>query len=116
MPLSEHEQRVLDELEQTLHREDPAFVQRVQSGIVSLHTRFRLALSVFGFIMCLILLLVFCVTTKVIVGVAGFVVRFLSGMPSGSTRAACIGRDRTTPLDHVGPGLNENSSGWFVSL
>ncbi len=78
MPLSEHEQRVLDELEQTLHREDPAFVERVQSGIASLHTRFHLALSVFGFVVGLILLLAFCVTTKVIVGVAAFVVMFVS--------------------------------------
>jgi len=78
VPLSEHEQRVLDELEQTLHREDPAFVERVQSGIASLHTRFHLALSVFGFVVGLILLLAFCVTPKVIVGVAAFVVMFLS--------------------------------------
>ena len=78
MPLSEHEQRVLDELEQTLHREDPDFVERVQSGIASLHTRFHLALSVFGFVVGLILLLAFCVTTEVIVGVAAFVVMFVS--------------------------------------
>ena len=78
MPLSEHEQRVLHELEQTLHREDPDFVQRVQSGIASLNTRFRLALSVFGFVVGLILLLAFCVTTEVIAGVAAFVVMFVS--------------------------------------
>ena len=78
MPLSEHEQRVLDELEQALHHEDPGFVQRVQSGIALLHTRFRLALSVFGFVVGLILMLAFCMTTEVIVGVAAFVVMFVS--------------------------------------
>ena len=78
MPLSEHEQRVLDELEQTLNQQDPDFVEGVQSGIASLHTRFRLALSVFGFVVGLILLLAFCVTTEVIVGVAAFVVMFVS--------------------------------------
>ena len=78
MPLSEHEQRVLDELEQTLHREDPDFVERVQSGLASLHNRFRLALSIFGSVVGLILLFAFCVTTEVIVGVAAFVVMFVS--------------------------------------
>jgi len=78
VPLSEHEQRVLDELEQTLHQEDPDFVQRVQAGIAALHTRFRLALSVLGFVVGLILMLIFCVTTEVIVGVAAFVVMFVS--------------------------------------
>ncbi len=78
MPLSEHEQRVLDELEQTLHQQDPDFVRRVQSGIASLRTRFRLALSVCGVVVGLILILAFCVTTEVIVGVAAFVVMFVS--------------------------------------
>jgi len=78
VPLSVHEQRVLDELEQTLHREDPDFVERVRSGLASLHSRLRLALFVFGFVVGLILLLAFCVTTKVIVGVAAFVVMFVS--------------------------------------
>jgi len=34
--------------------------------------------SAFGFVVGLFLLLAFCVTTKVIVGVAGFVVMFVS--------------------------------------
>ena len=37
MPLSEHEQRILHELEQSLYQEDPDFAERVRSETVYRH-------------------------------------------------------------------------------
>ena len=37
MPLSEHEQRILHELEQSLYQEDPGFAERVRSETVYRH-------------------------------------------------------------------------------
>jgi len=37
VPLSEHEQRILHELERSLYQEDPAFAERVRSETVYRH-------------------------------------------------------------------------------
>ncbi|MGH9030235.1 MAG: DUF3040 domain-containing protein, partial [Acidimicrobiales bacterium] len=49
LPLSEHEQRVLHELEQALVQEDPAFADRVRSETVYRHAGRYLTGSILGF-------------------------------------------------------------------
>ncbi len=78
MPLSEHEQRALEALEQALYKQDPDFVHRVSSETTWMHARRRLTLSVVGFVVGLALILTFCLTTAVVVGVAGFLMMFVS--------------------------------------
>jgi len=78
VPLSEHEQRALDALEQTLYQQDPEFVHRVRADPTVAGARRRLVLSVLGAVVGLGLLLAFCLTTAVVVGVAGFLVMFAS--------------------------------------
>ncbi len=73
-PLSEHEQRALEALEQALHKEDPDFAHRVRSDVL-LDARRRRAWSV---LVGLALTLGFCFTTVVAIGVAGFLVMFVS--------------------------------------
>lgn len=75
--LSEHEQRALDRLEQALYQQDPDFAHRVRSETVLLYARRRLTLSVLGFVVGLGLLLAFCLTTSVVVGVTGFLIMFV---------------------------------------
>ena len=48
MPLSEHEQRLLDEIEQALYAEDPKFASSVRSARPRNRARTMLALSVVG--------------------------------------------------------------------
>lgn len=71
MPLSDREQRILEEIEKTLYKEDPGFAEDVQTGR-SRHDRRRTqigaALSAAGFIT----LIVFFITTAVLVGVIAF--------------------------------------------
>jgi hypothetical protein len=72
MPLSEHEQRLLEQIEQGLYAEDPKFasaVRRVRSGG---GTRRRVILAVLGVVVGLGIVLLALVTKLVIIGVLGF--------------------------------------------
>jgi ferric-dicitrate binding protein FerR (iron transport regulator) len=78
VPLSEHEQRALEALEHALHEQDPDFAHRVSSGDTLLNARRRRTVAVFGFVVGLILIVAFCMSTVVAVGVGGFIVMFAS--------------------------------------
>jgi len=75
LPLSEHEQRVLHELEQALVQEDPAFADRVRSENVYRYAGRYLKWSVLGFVVGLAVMLVFF-TTSVVVGFLGVLIMF----------------------------------------
>lgn len=72
MPLSEHEQRLLDQIERALYAEDPKFASTVRATDLRSHMRRRArraaALMVVGFVMVLF------GVKSLPVGVAGFVV------------------------------------------
>jgi len=77
VPLSEHEQRVLQELEQALYQQDPAFADRVRSETVYRHAGRHLKWSVLGFIVGLAVMIAFF-TTSVALGFAGVLIMFAS--------------------------------------
>lgn len=72
MPLSEHEQRLLDQIEQGLYAEDPKFASTVSRARVRSSTRRRLIFSVAGAVIGLGLVLLGLVTTVIVVSVVGF--------------------------------------------
>lgn len=76
MPLSEHEERILAEIERRLHEEDPRFVRRTRraSGRDPLGT--RLQLSIAGFAIGLVCL--FFLTFHLAFGAVGFALMFAS--------------------------------------
>jgi hypothetical protein len=76
MPLSEHEQRILAEIERRLLEEDPKFAHQVGSSFRA-HLARRLKLAVAGFILGLVVLVAGFVQ-NVAVGVAGFVIMLAS--------------------------------------
>lgn len=73
MPLSDHEQRLLDEIEQALCAEDPKFASAVRSVGVRSRTRRRLLLCILGIIVGLGLVLIGLVSTLIPLSVVGFV-------------------------------------------
>lgn len=73
MPLSEHEQRLLAEIEQALYAEDPKFVSAVRSVRTRSRTRRSIVLSILGVVVGLALVLVGLVSTLVALSIVGFV-------------------------------------------
>ena len=73
VPLSEHEQRLLDEIEQALYAEDPKFAASVRSARRPMRARRLLLLCVLGVVTGLALVLVGLVTTIIALSVVGFV-------------------------------------------
>ena len=73
MPLSEHEQRLFDQIEQSL-AEDPKFASAVRASDPRFHARRRLILAAVAIIAGLALLVYGAVSRMTWLGVAGFVV------------------------------------------
>ncbi len=79
MPLSEHEQRILAELEQSLVRQDPEFAERVRSETVYRHAGRACKWSALGFLVGIVILVAFY-ARSVELGFLGVVVMFASAV------------------------------------
>ena len=77
MPLSEHEQRVLQELEQALYHDDPAFADRVRRENVYRYAGRYLKWSVVSFVVGMAVTIAFF-TESVAVGFLGVLIMFVS--------------------------------------
>ena len=73
MPLSEHEQRLLDQIERALYQDDPKFASTVRSSDLRTHMKRRLRRAAVILAVGFVLLLAGVVTNYAVVGVAGFV-------------------------------------------
>lgn len=80
MPLSEHEQRLLEQMEKALYAEDPKFATSLRSSPGSRAARGRAALGVLAVLGGLGLLLAGVTTTIIALGVAGFVVMLVGSV------------------------------------
>jgi len=107
MPLSDHEQRILAEIERRLLEEDPKFAQQVGSSF-QVHLARRLKLAAVGFVLGLVVLVVGFVQS-VALGVAGFIVMLIAIFEFVRTlrRRAAINRPaagQTPPRPRSGKG------------
>jgi Protein of unknown function (DUF3040) len=78
VPLSEHEQRQLEQIEQALYREDPKFGRLVRSSDPRVHYKRKLAQAVIGIAVGAGLLAAGVVTHRVYLEAAGAVVALLA--------------------------------------
>ena len=95
MPLSEHEQRQLEQIEQALYAEHPRFAKAVRSADPQVHYRRRVVYAMIGFAIGLALLPVGVSTRFLALSVLGFLVmlascywaaisyRRMNGIPAG---------------------------------
>ncbi|NRQ34202.1 DUF3040 domain-containing protein [Nonomuraea sp. NN258] len=74
MPLSEHEQRLLDQIEQALYAEDPKWANTVRISDPRSHYKRRLIKASIGFALGVVLMMVGVVMSLIPLGVGGFVV------------------------------------------
>ncbi len=72
MPLSEHEQRLLDQIERQLYAEDPKFAAAVRSHDLKTHVTRRVTRFAVLLVLGLAVLVTGVILRNVIVGVAGF--------------------------------------------
>lgn len=73
MPLSEHEQKLLDEIEQALYAEDPKFAASVRAARSRSRVRKSAVLCGLGVIAGLALVMVGLIANVIVVSVIGFV-------------------------------------------
>jgi len=78
VPLSEHEQRQLEQIEQALYREDPKFGRVVRSSDPRVHYKRKLAQGLIGVAACAGLLAAGVVTHRLYLEVAGAVLAVLA--------------------------------------
>ncbi|ORV46916.1 hypothetical protein AWC02_00640 [Mycolicibacter engbaekii] len=105
MPLSDHEQRMLDEIESALYAEDPKFASSVRGGALRTPTTRRrvqgMALFVIGLVLLVSGIPIYATTVNpgfLILSVLGFVVMF------GGVVFAITG-------NHAAPGLDTAKAG-----
>jgi hypothetical protein len=72
VPLSEHEQRLLEQMERALYAEDPKFASQLRGRDPRSNFRRRIALAVVGLLVGIVLLLTGLVAQKIPVSVLGF--------------------------------------------
>ena len=78
MPLSEHEQRLLEQMEQALSAEDPKFASALQGADLRRRYRRRAVLAALLFFVGIVVLMTGAVASFTEVGVAGFVIMLAS--------------------------------------
>ena len=78
MPLSEHEQRLLEQMERALYAEDPKFASSLRGKDPRSNFRRRVLLASVGFLVGIVLLMTGLVAKVPLVSVLGFVAMLLS--------------------------------------
>ncbi len=74
MPLSEHEQRMLEQMERALYAEDPKFATALEGSGLRTYTRRRVYQAVAGFLVGIVLLMAGMVAQQIWISVVGFLV------------------------------------------
>jgi hypothetical protein len=80
VPLSEHEQRQLEQIEQALYADYPKLAQSVRARDPRIHYKRRVAQAAIGFLLGVGLLLAGVVSNVIFVSVGGFVVMLACAM------------------------------------
>jgi membrane protein implicated in regulation of membrane protease activity len=78
MPLSEHEQRILEEIEKRLQEEDPRLADAVTRTSLYAHTARRIRWGVLAFVLGFVMLLLFFLSMWV--AITGFLVMLASAL------------------------------------
>ena len=78
MPLSDHEQRLLEQMERALYAEDPKFASSMRGADLRRRYRRRAIVAAFVFLLGIVVLMTGAVTEWIPLGVGGFVIMLVS--------------------------------------
>ncbi|MFD5425713.1 DUF3040 domain-containing protein [Streptomyces sp. NPDC127084] len=101
MPLSEHEQRMLEQMERALYAEDPKFATALEGSGLRTYTRRRVYQAIAGFLVGIALLMAGMVTTAIWISVVGFLVML------GCAVLAVTGWRKAPKPGEQGPGAQQ---------
>ncbi len=106
MPLSEHEQRLLEQMEQALYAEDPKFATSLRSNSSGRASRGRAALGVIVFLVGVATLLGGAIIPLIPLGVAGFAIMVLGALLAylGLRPGPAVTQAETEPTGDAAPG------------
>jgi hypothetical protein len=105
MPLDEHEQKILDEIERQLYEEDPKLAAMVAKAVRGDATRWKMRLAVGAFIAGAVLMFVSFTASLIVAGLC-----FLVMVGSASWMALTV---RSTRSFHTGQGTVDDWVGEF---
>ncbi|MET3921870.1 DUF3040 domain-containing protein [Arthrobacter sp. UYEF20] len=95
MPLSEHEQKLLEQLEKQLNEDDPKFASSMGSDPGRSWSTRHLVIGVLATLAGIMLLLVGVTVQNIVVGVLGFVVMG-AGVYFATMRSSAVGKAKST--------------------
>lgn len=105
MPLSDHEQRLLEQMEQALLAEDPKFATAMRGADLRRRYRRRAVMAGFVFVLGIAMLMTGAVTQLIPLGVAGFLVMLVSAWYAVTTWRRVPTDDGTDPkVTDISPG------------
>jgi hypothetical protein len=78
VPLSDHEQRLLEQMERALYAEDPKFATTMRGADLRRRYRRRAVVAALVFLVGIVVLMAGAISRETIVGVAGFVIMLVS--------------------------------------
>lgn len=110
MPLSEREQRILEEIEKTLYEEDPSFAREVRRKAPRMAERRTVKVGALTFVIGFALLIAFFISSRVVVGVAAF-----GSMVAGIVLVAGSLRASLSPRRPPGPRVGDRVTGTLRS-
>jgi hypothetical protein len=128
VPLSEHERRQFEQIEQALRAGDPRFADAIQAAGPRVHDRRRVIVAALGFVIGVGLLLAGVVINVIAVAVAGFVVmlacslwavtsyRRMTGITTGRVPAQAGGSGRKRRAAKGGRAGRQAGSGLMGRL
>jgi hypothetical protein len=121
MPLSEHEQRLLEQMEQALYAEDPKFATSLRSASAGRASRGKAALGVLVFLTGVGLLLGGAIVPLIPLGVGGFAVMVAGALLAylGFRPGPAVEEGQATAEGGASPAANpspKRSSGFMDRL
>jgi hypothetical protein len=92
VPLSDHEQRLLEQIERALYAEDPKFASTVSSTDLRTHARRRVRRALVLLVLGMVALLAGVMVPSTILGVAGFCIMLVALVFAASQYKRLAGR------------------------
>jgi hypothetical protein len=102
VPLSEHEQRLFEQMERALYAEDPKFASQLRGRDPRSNFRRRMVLAALGLIVGVVLLMTGLVAQKVFVSVFGFVAMLASAFFAVTSYRGLTNASRLGVVDGAG--------------